>query len=188
MSNIIRWPAEPAVDSCHYNFTLTVMTVVILADTHIPDREQSFPATFRERIRNADHVIHAGDFTSPDTLETIQNLASNLTAVQGNVDRASMSLPEVATLTVGAVTFVVCHGTTPSPQAWLTHVAQQTREHAEPQRIGIGAHHHHVADREHDGVRLLNPGSATGAAPADRTTMLTAEVDDDAVDVTVHET
>jgi hypothetical protein len=38
-----------------------------------------------------------------------------------------------------------------------------------------------------DGVRLLNPGSATGARPATRTTMLTVTVDGDTVDVTVHE-
>jgi len=36
-------------------------------------------------------------------------------------------------------------------------------------------------------VRLLNPGSATGAAPASRTTMYTATVADGDVDVALHE-
>ena len=36
-------------------------------------------------------------------------------------------------------------------------------------------------------MRFLNPGSATGAAPAERATMLTVEVDDGEVDVTAYE-
>jgi predicted phosphodiesterase len=48
-------------------------------------------------------------------------------------------------------------------------------------------HTHAVVDDTVDGVRLLNPGSATGAAPADRTTMMTAEVTDGDLSVALHE-
>ena len=42
---------------------------------------------------------------------------------------------------------------------------------------------------EFDGptVRVLNPGSATGADPADRATTMTADVEDGEIDVTLHE-
>jgi predicted phosphodiesterase len=53
--------------------------------------------------------------------------------------------------------------------------------------VGVAGHTHEVVDTAHRGVRLLNPGSATGAAPAERTTMLTVDVDGGTLSVTVHE-
>jgi hypothetical protein len=38
-----------------------------------------------------------------------------------------------------------------------------------------------------DGIRLLNPGSATGASPARTVSIMTADVENGAVDVSVHE-
>jgi predicted phosphodiesterase len=45
-----------------------------------------------------------------------------------------------------------------------------------------------VIDEDVEGIRLLNPGSATGAAPADAATMMTVEIVEGDVDVTVYET
>jgi len=97
-------------------------------------------------------------------------------------------LPSVTDVELGGVTFVVTHGTG-SPRGWPGRVVTAVREHAPDAdaRIGIASHTHEVVDRVHDGVRILNPGSATGAAPAERTTMLTAEVADGDCDVTIHE-
>ncbi|MFB6127180.1 MAG: metallophosphoesterase family protein [Halolamina sp.] len=63
--------------------------------------------------------------------------------------------------------------------------------------VGVGGHTHAVEDErfelyqdvdiEGPTVRVVNPGSATGADPAERPTMMTAEVADGAVDVTLHE-
>jgi len=168
-------------------------TVAIVADAHVPDREETIPDSFRERIRAADHVIHAGDFTGPETLETIRNLASELTAVRGNMDRAGPDgaspddLPETATTTVGGVTFAVTHATVESREDWYETVAALAREADGDPAVGVGAHTHRVENEVYDRVRVLNPGSVTGAAPAERATMLTATVSDVEVDVTVHE-
>ncbi len=168
-------------------------TVAIVADTHVPDREATIPDPFRERVRAADHVIHAGDFTAPETLETVRDLATALTAVRGNMDRSGpdgvspVDLPETATTTVGGVTFAVTHATVRSREDWFETVAALAHGvDAEPV-VGVGAHTHRVEDEVYDGVRVLNPGSVTGAAPAERATMLTATVLDGDVDVTVHE-
>ncbi|MFB6087123.1 MAG: metallophosphoesterase family protein [Haloarculaceae archaeon] len=161
------------------------MDVAILGDTHIPSRAQRIPGDFRERIREADHVVHAGDFDSKGALADVQDLAPELTAVHGNMD-PSVGLPSVASVDLGGVTFVVTHGTG-SPRGWADRVANTVREHAEAPRVGVAGHTHEVVDETHRGVRLLNPGSATGAAPADRTTMMTAEVADGDLAVTVHE-
>lgn len=168
-------------------------TVAIVADSHVPDREETIPEEFRERMRAADHVIHAGDFTSRETLETVRNLATDLTAVRGNMDGRgdldpdAAGLPERATVEVGGVTFAVIHGTVRSLEDWNDAVAEAAREADGDPVVGVGAHTHRVEDRVHDGVRLLNPGSVTGADPAERATMLTATVADGDLSVTVHE-
>jgi putative phosphoesterase len=161
------------------------MQVAILSDTHIPSRAQRIPAEFRERIREADHVVHAGDFDSKGALADLQELAPALTAVQGNTD-PRVGLPAIATVELGGVSVVVTHGTG-SHHGWHDRVANTVREEAEEPRVGVAGHIHQVVDAVHNGVRILNPGSATGAAPAKRTTMMTAELADGDVDVTVHE-
>jgi putative phosphoesterase len=161
------------------------MQVAIVSDSHVPSRAQRIPDAFRERIREADHVIHAGDFDSKGALADVQDLVGELTAVHGNMD-PRIGLPSVATADLGGVTFVVTHGTGPA-RGWADRVALAVRDEADEPRVGVAGHTHEVVDQIHEGIRFLNPGSVTGAAPADRTTMMTAEVEDGDVDVTVHE-
>jgi predicted phosphodiesterase len=62
------------------------------------------------------------------------------------------------------------------------------RDHAETDTaVGVAGHTHEVLDTTHDGVRLLNPGSVTGASPASRATMMTATVEAGAMRVDLHE-
>ena len=159
----------------------------IVSDTHIPGRAERIPEAFRSRIASADRVIHAGDFTSADALAMVQDLATGpLVAVAGNMDGATLGLPRTETLDAGGVTFVVTHGTG-NPATYEDRVARTVRETADADAVGVAGHTHAVLDTVHDGVRLLNPGSVTGAPPADRTTMMTAAVADGTLDVTVHD-
>jgi len=160
--------------------------LAVIADTHIPTRAAAIPDRFEERIRAADHVIHAGDFTSAEALEHVHDLADELTAVHGNMDGRALELPAVASLVVEGVTVVVTHGTG-SPSGYEDRVAGVAREEGGDDAVGVAGHTHTVLDTVVDGVRLLNPGSVTGAAPADRATMMTVDVEDGALDVTVHE-
>lgn len=162
------------------------MNVAIISDTHIPTRANRLPSWVRERVRSADHVIHAGDFDSEDALATVEDLASSLTAVAGNMDRL-LGLPTVATVDLGGVEFVVTHGTG-SKTGYEDRVANTVREHAsDGPTVGVSGHTHELLDTTVNGVRLLNPGSATGAAPATSTSMLTARVEGGDLSVTVHE-
>jgi len=161
------------------------MDVAIISDTHIPSRARRIPDQFRERIRQTDHVLHAGDFDSKGALADQRDLAPALTAVSGNMD-PRVGLPEVASVELGGVTFVLTHGTGPS-RGWHDRVAGVVRAEADEPHVGVAGHTHEAVDTTHGGIRLLNPGSATGAAPAERTTMLTATVTDGTVDVTLHE-
>ena len=162
------------------------MEVAVISDSHIPSRAQRIPDPFRDRVADADHVIHAGDFDSKGALADMRDLAPALTAVSGNMD-PRIGLTSVATVELGGVEFVVTHGTG-SPRGYEQRVADTVHEHASTDdAVGVAGHTHEVLDTTYDGVRLLNPGSVTGAAPASRTTMMTATASDGALDVTLHE-
>lgn len=166
-------------------------TVALVSDTHVPTRTDRIPDWVRTRIRRADYAIHAGDFESADALATVRELADGgLTAVAGNVDRPALDLPAVATLDVEGVTFVVTHGTGPA-RSYRERVAETVRERSgesgDRSVVGVSGHTHEVMDAAEAGVRLLNPGSATGAAPAERATMMVATVEDGELSVQVHE-
>ena len=162
--------------------------LAIVSDTHVPGREPEVPAWVRTRLREADHVVHAGDFDAPETLAEIRDLSTELTAVAGNIDPPTVDLPSVATVEVEAVTFVVVHGTGPH-DSWPERVAGVVHETVDDHSrvVGVAGHTHAPADRTVDGIRLLNPGSATGARPASRTTMLSVRVDGETLDVELHE-
>lgn len=187
------------------------MQLAVVSDTHIPEREAEIPEPFRERIAGADHVVHAGDFETADVLDGVRDLAPELTAVKGNVDAKDLGLPMVDAVTLDGVTFVVTHGTLNLAEAalyptdgmvmsetdWLNAIADTARIRArawasDDPVVGVGGHSHQVVDEVHEGVRVLNPGSATGADPAEEATMMTVEVDGEVeggedVEVTVHE-
>lgn len=159
--------------------------LALISDSHIPGRAQSIPQSFRDRIRSADHVIHAGDFTTTDVLARVRDLADgNLTAVAGNMDEASLDLPRSATLDVANHRLVVIHGTG-SPKGYVDRVVKAVR--SADGDIGVAGHTHEVLDTTAGGVRLLNPGSVTGAAPADRPTMMSVTVDGEGMTVAIRE-
>lgn len=179
------------------------MRLAILSDTHIPEQADRIPDQFCRHIETADHVIHAGDFGSKAAFEEIHTRSRSLTSVYGNADPPTIDLPAVASTTVDDVTFVVSHGMVNFVQRavsssegvvfnrddWVDAIADtaHARANTNASIVGIGGHTHQVEDETHNGIRVVNPGSATGVGPADGTaTMMTAEVSEGAVDLTVH--
>jgi putative phosphoesterase len=181
------------------------MQLAILSDMHVPGQADDLPDAFRERVADADHVVHAGDFGSHEAIADVRELADDLTAVYGNADPIDAPLPDVDAAEVEGVTFAVHHGeVNPVARAiyhahegivkreedWLDAVADVARARTvrdDTVPVGVAGHSHEVVDEVHEGVRVLNPGSSTAAGPADRATMMTAQVDGAEVDVTVHE-
>lgn len=164
-----------------------MVEIAVISDTHIPSRAGRIPGWIAERVREADHTIHAGDFDSPGAYEDVVNLVGDdFTAVRGNMDPGSLGLPTTATVEFEGVTFVVTHGTG-SLDDYEERVAGVVHDEADGDAIGVSGHTHEILDEVVDGVRLLNPGSATGASPAETESMMTVRVEDGDVDVEVHE-
>ncbi len=157
--------------------------VAIISDTHVPSRADAIPEWVTDEILRADHTIHAGDFDSPRVYERVADLAGgNLTAARGNVDPPALGLSKAKTVAIDGVTFVVTHGTG-SPSGWHDRVVETVRTEENADAVGVAGHTHEVVDERVDGTRLLNPGSATGATPADRETMFVATVEDGDLEV-----
>lgn len=153
--------------------------VAIVSDTHVPSRERAVPDWVGDELERADHAIHAGDFDSQRAYDRIAALANGeLTAVRGNTDPPTLGLPHADTLEIDGVTFAVTHGAG-SLAGWQRRVVETARaESVTAEPVAIAGHTHEVVDTTVDGLRVLNPGSATGAAPADRATMYVVTVTD----------
>lgn len=181
------------------------MRIAVCSDTHVPSRADAIPDWVREELSGADHVIHAGDFDSAEAYDEIADLSTELTAVRGNmdVDVTEDGLPETTTVELDGVLFVVTHGTG-SVEDYDERVAATVEEAAGETTlpvVGISGHTHQVRDETTsatgpetdrqtpfaDGIRLLNPGSATAADPATRATMMVLHVDDGEVEVNLAE-
>lgn len=163
------------------------MRIAICGDTHVPSLADEVPTWVEEELRDADHVLFTGDFDSQGAYRRVRDVAGEaFTAVAGNADPSELELPDVVTVDLGGVTFVLTHGTG-EVETWESRVVDAVREHADEEAVGVAGHSHEVVDAEYEGVHLLNPGSATAAGPADRETMLVAEADAGDLDVEVLE-
>ncbi|MBC9986641.1 metallophosphoesterase [Haloferax sp. AS1] len=160
------------------------MRLAILSDTHVPGRADGIPSWVEARVREADLVIHAGDFDSPATLDRLRDLSARFVGVSGNVDPPGIDLPFVEIVEVDGLTFVVTHGTG-TRTGYESRVAKTVRDAAGTDAVGVAGHIHEVVDEVVDGVRVLNPGTATAANPGDDATMMVGTVTDGSVSVEV---
>ncbi|WP_298886607.1 metallophosphoesterase [uncultured Serinicoccus sp.] len=160
------------------------MRLLLLADTHVPKRAKALPAQVWEQVAAADVVVHAGDWVTPDLLEEFERRSTRLVAVWGNNDGPELRrrLPEVARVELGGMRWGVVHETG----------AKQRREErmraAYPDLDVLVFGHSHIPwDTEHEGLRLLNPGSPTDRRRMPYCTYLTCTVAEGALsEVALH--
>ncbi|MDZ7688789.1 MAG: metallophosphoesterase family protein [Halobacteriales archaeon] len=160
------------------------MQVAVVSDSHVPGRADEIPDRVLNACEDADMTAHAGDFTSEEAYEEF-DATGKLVSVRGNMDSVS-GLPRTDTFVAGGVEFVVTHGTG-APFGYEDRVAETVRDESREDAVGVCGHTHEVMDTTHGGVRLLNPGSCTGAPPADLATMMLVEAEDGALEVEVVE-
>lgn len=158
--------------------------LLLLADTHVPVRAKDLPGQVWVEIDAADIVVHAGDWMSLDLLDAVEARSRRLVAVYGNNDGPEIRerLPEVARVEVDGLRLGVVHET-----GAKAHREQRMRAAYPDLDVLVFGHSHIPWDTEHDGLRLLNPGSPTDRRRQPFCTYLTCRVADGALrDVELH--
>lgn len=150
--------------------------LVLVSDTHVPQRAKALPEKLWRAIDDADVVIHAGDWNGVEMLDEIERRARRLIAVFGNNDGDELRarLPEVARATLDGIRFAVVHETGGKDGREARMAAAYPDTH-----VLVFGHSHIPWDTvAHTGLRLLNPGSPTDRRRQPRATYLTAVADD----------
>ena len=81
--------------------------LVLVSDTHVPQRAKALPEKVWRAIDAADVVVHAGDWNGVELLDEFEQRAARLIAVHGNNDGDELRarLPEVVRATLDGIRF-----------------------------------------------------------------------------------
>ncbi|ELY79309.1 metallophosphoesterase [Natrinema pallidum] len=128
--------------------------IAIFSDTH-SSRGHELEGNALTAAREADTVIHAGDFTTEAALEAFQTECNRLDAVHGNADSAAVRdrLPTARVVEAGGVRFAVTH----RRDGGETGLAMFGRSRGAD--VVVSGHTHRPTVVETDEAVLLNPGS-----------------------------
>lgn len=152
-----------------------MVSLLLLADTHVPKRARDLPAPVWEAVEAADVVVHAGDWVDVALLDELDARARRLLACWGNNDGPALRdrLPEVARAEVGGVRFAVVHET------GTARGREERCAAAYPDVDVLVFGHSHIPwdTTTATGLRLLNPGSPTDRRRQPACTYMTLEAE-----------
>lgn len=148
--------------------------VAIVADTHMPRGRRRLPAGCVDRVREADLVIHAGDFFGAVVRDEIAAIGPPLVAVCGNVDDAQLrnELPETEEVEVAGARIAVIHDAGPA----RGRLGRMRRAFPRADAVVFGHSHIPLHEGDDDGFQIFNPGSPTERRRSPAHTMGIAEV------------
>jgi len=142
--------------------SVPVKGMVVMADTHIPDRARTIDNIIKHRIeREAGEygiVVHAGDLTSGEVFDWLESISSELYVVSGNMDY--LPLQDTAVFEIMGVKVGVIHGHQVYPRGNVSQLANIARSMGV--RILVSGHTHAPFMKKLGDVILVNPGSVTG--------------------------
>lgn len=162
------------------------MHLLLIADTHVPQRARDLPDEVWAEVDRADLVVHAGDWVSLDLLDRLQDRAKDLMGCWGNNDLGAewrQRLPEVDRRTVEGVSVAVTHET--GDKRKRDTFCDQT--YAGTDLLVFGHSHIPWDSTTPGGIRLLNPGSCVDRRMQPKRTYMTLDLTAGALgDVTLH--
>lgn len=152
------------------------MRLLIMSDTHVPQRAKDLPAQVWREVAEADLVVHAGDWVTEPLLERLLARSRALLAVYGNNDGQALRarLPEIASAEVARLRLAVVHETGPAKG----RENRCERDFPDTDVLVFGHSHIPWDSVTAGGLRLLNPGSPTDRRRQPYHTYLTADVVD----------
>ncbi|WP_028065128.1 metallophosphoesterase family protein [Solirubrobacter soli] len=150
------------------------MIVAVISDTHLPRGRRRIPEGCVQRLRSADAILHAGDFSEPSVLHELQALGPPVHAVCGNVDSRELilGLPVQTTVQFGDVRIAMIHDAGPRDG----RLDRLRRRFPDAHAVVFG-HSHIPLHEERDGFQIFNPGSPTERRREPRHTMGLARID-----------
>lgn len=156
-----------------------VLTVGVVADTHVPDRAAELHPLVLPLMRQhgVQHILHAGDICAPQVLQELEQVAQ-VTAVRGNRDWLfvdSLSTLESITLSGHKVALMHGHG---SMKQYLWDKLQYVifgyrferyrrlmNRTVQGAKVIVFGHTHQPVNRWIDSTLYFNPGSACHGMP-----------------------
>lgn len=135
------------------------MKIIVLSDTHIPERAQDMPARVYADMEKADMILHAGDMTSVKFFKKLDKIKT-LKAVQGNMDELGLKekLPVKQLIKIGLFTIGLIHGWG-SPFGLIEQVRNEFA--GERTDMIVFGHSHQGLNIHKNGIIFFNPGSPT---------------------------
>lgn len=160
------------------------MRLLLITDTHVPKRARDLPTQVWDEVAAADVVIHAGDWVTPDLLDSLEAASTRLIACWGNNDGHELRsrLPERADADLAGLHFTVVHETGGA----AGRDARMSRLYPETDVLVFGHSHIPWDTTTPTGLRLLNPGSPTDRRRQPFCTYMTATIEDASLTVSLH--
>jgi putative phosphoesterase len=133
--------------------------VAVISDTHLPRGRRRIPDGCLQRLRGADAILHAGDFSELSVLHELQALGPPVHAVCGNVDSRELilGLPVQRTVELGEIRIAMIHDAGPA----RGRLERLRRRFPEADAVVFGHSHIPLHERAGDGFQIFNPGSPT---------------------------
>ena len=151
------------------------MRLAIISDTHLPRGTRVIPDSCLDRLRAADAILHAGDFSELSVLAELQALGPPVHAVRGNVDSAELQarLPLTRVVEAAGARIAMVHDAGPAHG----RLDRLRRRFPDAHAVVFG-HSHLPLHEERDAFAIFNPGSPTERRRAPCHTMGIATVRD----------
>ena len=134
------------------------MKIGVISDTHIPRAASKLPDAIYSAFKDADLILHAGDFIEMPVLNELNKLAKT-EAVYGNMDSPLIqnSLPAKKIINVGDFKIGLTHGSG-TPFNLINKVKGEFQERVD---VIVFGHSHSPVNELRDGILFFNPGSPT---------------------------
>jgi putative phosphoesterase len=136
--------------------------LLIIGDTHIPERARGIPEWMLGRIEKEkpfDMVVCTGDLEGEEVLGYFEGIAPEFVVVRGNMDW--LDLPEHTEFEIGELKFLVTHGREFWPRGDLKQLLAKAKKLGAD--VLIHGHTHIMKVCMEGGVLFINPGSATAS-------------------------
>lgn len=128
--------------------------ITIVSDTHGRDGHR-LSGRALTAVREADLVVHAGDFTTESVLDAFESESARFVGVAGNSDSPAVRarLPRTRTVTHDGLRIAITHGHDHTETTLSLFARQETAD------LLVVGHSHVPSVREIGGCTLFNPGS-----------------------------